>query len=156
MLSVAIQLAVVHGYGQHKRDLSTEELRTCLKFFWLAQTPYKIVVCLNKASVVLLYLRIFVSRWFQYLCYGALAVIIGSGIATTFATVWQCVPLERSWNKDIEGTCIDSARFWVANAVLNIATDVMVLALPMWEIFKLHLKLQEKLMVCGVFMLGGL
>lgn len=57
LLSITIQLSIVHGYGQHKVDLSTEELHTCLKFFWVAQTPYKIVVCLNKVSAILLYMK---------------------------------------------------------------------------------------------------
>ncbi|KAH7068960.1 hypothetical protein BKA63DRAFT_397026, partial [Paraphoma chrysanthemicola] len=154
-LSVTIQLAVVHGYGQHKLDLSTKELRTCLKYFWIAQTPYKIVVCLNKTSVVLLYMRIFISKNFRWVCYVALAIIIGSGVATVFATIFQCVPLQRSWNKTVDGTCIDSSMFWIANAVLNIATDVIVLALPVREVWKLQLRLQEKIMLYAVFLLGG-
>ncbi|KAF2106167.1 hypothetical protein BDV96DRAFT_508237 [Lophiotrema nucula] len=155
LLSVNIQLAVVNGYGKHKRNLSSNELRNCLKFFWIAQTPYKIVVCLNKTSVITLYRRIFISKNFHSLCYGALAIVIGSGIATTFSTIFQCIPIERSWDKTIEGRCIDSSKFWLANAVLNIFTDVVVLALPIHEIFQLQLKLQEKLMICSVFLLGG-
>ncbi|KAF2708539.1 hypothetical protein K504DRAFT_534161 [Pleomassaria siparia CBS 279.74] len=155
VLSINIQLAVVYGYGKHKRHLSPEELRTCLKFFWIAQTPYKIVVCLNKTSVIILYKRIFISKHFPWLCYSALAIVISSSIAATFSTIFQCVPLERSWNKAIDGTCIDSSKFWLANAALNISTDVVVLALPIREIFELHLELQEKLMLCGVFLLGG-
>jgi hypothetical protein len=153
---VAIQLAVVHGYGKHKSDLSIEELRTCLKFFWIAQTPYKVVVCLNKISVILLYMRIFISQRFRVFCYGALAIVVSSGIATVFATVFQCVPFERSWNKSIDGTCVDSDMFWLANAILNISTDVIVLALPVHEVFKLQLKLQEKILLHSVFLLGGL
>lgn len=156
VLSVNIQLAVVHGYGKHKYDLSTEELRTCLKFFWIAQTPYKLVVCLNKTSVVLLYKRIFITKQFQYLCWATLAIVVGSGFSTSIATIFQCLPIERSWNKSVEGTCIDNGMFWLANAVLNIATDVIVLALPIREVFNLHLRLQEKLALCGVFLLGGL
>jgi hypothetical protein len=153
---VAIQLAVVHGYGKHKRDLSIEELRTCLKFFWIAQTPYKVVVCLNKISVILLYIRIFISQRFRVFCHVALAIVVSSGIATVFATVFQCVPFERSWNKTVAGTCIDSDMFWLANAILNISTDVIVLALPIHEVFKLQLKLQEKILLHSVFLLGGL
>ncbi|CAN9412273.1 unnamed protein product [Alternaria alternata] len=154
LLSITIQLSVAHGYGQHKVDLSTEELHTCLKFFWVAQTPYKIVVCLNKVSAILLYMRIFISRHFRWLCCGALAIVVGSGIATVFATIFQCVPLQRSWDKNVEGTCIDSSKFWLANAVLNIFTDVIVLALPIREVSKLQLKLQEKIMLHSVFLLG--
>lgn len=101
-------------------------------------------------------MRIFISRHFRWLCYAALAIVIGSGIATTFATIFQCVPLERSWNKTVEGKCIDSSDFWLANAVLNIFTDVLVLALPTREISKLQLKLRERIMLYGVFLLGGL
>jgi hypothetical protein len=114
------------------------------------------VVCLNKVSVILLYMRIFISKNFRRLCFGALAIVGSSGIATVFATIFQCVPIERSWNKTIPGTCIDSSMFWLANAVLNISTDVVVLALPIREVFKLQLKLQEKIMLCCVFSLGGL
>ncbi|KAF2443340.1 hypothetical protein P171DRAFT_389472 [Karstenula rhodostoma CBS 690.94] len=154
-LSVAIQLAVVHGYGKHVRDLSTPELRTCLMFFWLAQTPYKVVVCLNKTSVMLLYMRIFIGKRFRHLCFAALTIVIGSGAATVFSTIFQCIPLERSWNKTVEGKCIDSAAFWVANAVINVSTDVIVLALPIHEVAKLQLKLRDKIMLHSVFLLGG-
>ena len=156
LISVMIQLAVVHGYGKHKRDLSTDDLQACLQFFWIAQIPYKIVVCLNKVSVILLYLRIFISPNFRWVCYAALAIVVASGIATTFATIFQCFPIEKSWNKNLHGTCIDSPKFWLANAVLNVSTDVLVLALPIREVFKLQLKLQERIMLCSVFLLGGL
>lgn len=156
MLSVNIQLAVVHGYGQHQKSLSKEALRTCLKFFWISQTPYKIVVCLNKTSVVLLYKRVFISKNFQLLCWVVLAIVVSSGISTTFATIFQCTPTAKSWNKTVPGKCIDNTKFWLANAAINIGTDILTLALPIREVFKLHLKLQEKLMLLGMFMLGGL
>jgi hypothetical protein len=160
-MSTAVQLSVAHGYGQHRVNLSTEELQTCLKFFWIAQTLYKVVVCLNKVSVILLYMRIFtsrifISRRFRWLRYCALAIVIASGVATIFATIFQCVPIQRSWNKSVDGNCIDSSKFWVANAVINISTDVVVLALPIREISKLQLKLQEKIMLHSVLLLGGL
>jgi hypothetical protein len=103
-----------------------------------------------------IHLRIFISRNFRWVCYTALAIVVASGIATTFATFFQCLPIEFFWNKNIPGTCIDSPKFWLANAVLNISTDVLVLALPIREVFKLQLKLKEKIMLCSVFLLGGL
>ncbi|UNI19404.1 Acylglycerone-phosphate reductase [Purpureocillium takamizusanense] len=64
-LSVSIQLAVEQGYGMHKSDLTKSELRRALQLFFIAQTPYKVTVWLNKISAVLLYLRIFISRGFR-------------------------------------------------------------------------------------------
>ena len=149
-------MAVVHGYGKHKADLTKAELHHALMWFFVAQTPYKIVVCLNKASVILLYMRIFVTRSFQRLCWIALVVIICWSIGAGFATIFQCVPVRKSWNKHLYGHCIDTDAFWIAYAVMNVLTDVMVLSLPIPQIFKLHLRLREKLMVSGVFLLGGM
>jgi len=160
-MSAFVHISVGYGYGKHKADLSIEELRTCLKFFWFAQTPYKVVMCLNKISVILLYKRIFsssmlISRHFRWMYYCALSIVVASGIATVFATIFQCVPIQRSWDKDIEGNCIDSSEFWVANAAINITTDVIVLALPIREISGLRLKSQEMILLYSIFLLGGL
>ena len=155
-LSIAIQLAVVKGYGKHKADLTLHELEDALKWFFIAQTPYKVVVCLNKTSIVLLYMRIFISKNFQRICYVVLAIIVGWSFAAICATIFQCVPIEGSWNRSTPARCIDQDIFWVAYAVLNILTDVMVLALPLPQIFKLQLKLRGKVMLSGIFLLGGL
>ncbi len=58
VLSVAIQTAVVNGYGMHKADLTEDEQEAALKWLFIAQTHYRVTVCFNKVSVILLYLRI--------------------------------------------------------------------------------------------------
>lgn len=153
---MTIQLAVLHGYGKHTADLSVQEYGTALRWFFVAQTPYKVVVCLNKVSVVLLYKRIFVGTRFQVTCWVVMAVVVGWSIGAIFATIFQCVPVEGSWDKSIKAYCIDKGAFWIAYAVANILTDVMVLSLPIPVVLRLQLKLRDRLMVCGVFLLGGL
>ncbi len=115
---MAFQLAVVHGYGKHKADLNEGEFHHALMWFFVAQTPYKIVVCLNKASVILLYMPIFGTRSFQRLCWSALIVVICWSIGAGFATRFQCVPVRKSWNKHLNGHCIDTDAFWIAYAVI--------------------------------------
>ncbi len=156
MLSVAIQTAVVYGYGMHKADLTADEQEAALMWFFIAQTPYKVTVCLNKVSVILLYLRIFVAKSFRLASFAVLFVVVGYGIGGIAATIWQCVPIRGAWDKSTTATCINSDIFWVAYAVLNIVTDVMVMALPIVPIMKLQLKLRDRILLCGVFTLGGL
>ncbi len=114
------------------------------------------MVCLNKVSVILLYLRIFVSTSFRLAAFAVLFIVVGYGIGGIAATIWQCVPIEGAWIKSVAATCINSDVFWVAYASLNIVTDVMVLALPIIPIMKLQLSLRDRVMLCGVFTLGGL
>jgi hypothetical protein len=140
----------------HKADLTRPELSAALKWFFIAQTPYKIVVGLNKVSAILFCQRIFVGNTFQYTCWTCTAIIVGWNVAAIAATILQCIPIAGSWDKTILATCIDSRAFWVAYAVGNILTDAMVLALPIPQVLKLRLKLRERVMVCGVFLLGGM
>lgn len=151
-----MQLAIKSGYGMHKRDLSKDELHTALKFFFIAQTPYKATVCLNKVAAILLYLRIFISRRFKICAYIVMAIIVAWSIGAIGATIWQCVPIAASWDRSITGTCIKRRRFWVAYAIMNILTDIMVLVLPIPSILHLRLCRRDKVMLIFVFLLGGL
>ena len=53
------------------------------------------------------------------------------------------------------GTCIDNIRFWYANAGFSIATDVVILLLPMYLVYRLHIPLRQKIALAAVFALGG-
>ncbi|KAM0268244.1 hypothetical protein ACHAQH_010021 [Verticillium albo-atrum] len=155
IVSVAMQLAIENGYGMHKVDLPKPQLRYALKLFFIAQTPYKVTVCLNKVAAILLYLRIFVTQSFRTAAFIVMGIIVAWSIGGVGATIWQCVPIQGAWNKTIEAKCIDSNKFWIAYAVMNILTDVMVLVLPIPSIMALQLGKRDKLLLCGIFMLGG-
>jgi 1-acylglycerone phosphate reductase len=138
----------------HKADLSKNDLETALRLFFIAQTPYKITVCLNKVSIILLYLRIFVSKSFRIAAFVVMGIVVAWSIGGVAATIFQCVPIQGSWDKKIEAKCIDKGMFWIAYAVMNILTDVMVLALPIRPILMLKLSLRDRLLLCGIFLLG--
>lgn len=156
MVSVCIQLAIENGYGMHRTDLSTYQLRLALKLFFFAQTPYKISVCLNKVAAILFYLRIFISQNFRIAAFVVMGIIIAWSIGGVGATIWQCVPIAGAWNRSLGARCINSDQFWVAYAVMNILTDIMVLVLPIPSIMRLQLKPREKLLLCAIFLMGGL
>ncbi|KAK5995385.1 hypothetical protein PT974_03789 [Cladobotryum mycophilum] len=156
VLSVAIQLAVENGYGMHKADLSTTELRAALKFFFIAQVPYKVTVCLNKMSAILLYLRIFVTPRFRIACFIVTGLVVGWSVSAIASTIWQCHPIAGAWNTSLHAKCINSGVFWVAYAIMNVLTDIIVLALPIPLILALQLKMRDRLMICGLFLMGGL
>ncbi|KAF9775280.1 hypothetical protein IL306_006648 [Fusarium sp. DS 682] len=84
-----------------------------------------------------------------------MGVVVGYSIGGIGATIWQCVPIKGAWDKSVDATCIDSNKFWVAYAVLNILTDVMVLGLPILPIMRLQTSAREKLLLCCIFLLGG-
>lgn len=58
-------------------------------------------------------------------------------IGSVFATAFQCVPLSAVWNPKIAGWCIDIKAFYVSNAIIMIAMDMVLYAMPI--IFTWHL-----------------
>jgi hypothetical protein len=156
VVSTAIQIAIGNGYGMHKADLTVIELETALKWFFIAQTPYKVTICLNKVATILLYLRIFVTQKFRIAAYAVMGFIIAWSIGAVASTIFQCVPIAGAWNRKGDATCINTDIFWVAYAIMNILTDVMVLALPIAPIMALQLSTRNKLMICAIFLMGGL
>ena len=117
---------------------------------------YKIVIGFNKISILSLYLRIFTRKSFRSLCYVNLAIVVCFTLGATVATILQCIPIAASWDKSIHARCTDSIAFWLAWCVINIVTDVAILALPVREVLHLQLPRREKLGLLAVFSLGAL
>ncbi|CCC06345.1 hypothetical protein SMACR_00560 [Sordaria macrospora] len=154
VVSALMMASCAYGFGQHIRNLSKENKLMTLKLFYVAQAFYKITINLTKTSILLLYLRIFVQRWFRIACYILMGIISAYMIATFGASVWQCTPVPRAWDKSIPGTCVDITINWYANAGFSISTDILILALPMYPIFMSHLRKTQKVAVVLMFALG--
>jgi hypothetical protein len=129
---------------------------TIHQLFVVAQAFYKININLTKCSILLLYLRIFVQKAFRIICWILLSLVLSYGIASTTAAIFQCTPVARAWDKSIPGTCIDITMNWYANAGFSIATDVIILLLPMPIIHSLRLQTNQKIGLMFIFGLGVL
>lgn len=77
-------------------------------------------------------------------------------VATVGASIWQCSPIRGAWDKSIHPTCISLTKNWYANAGFAIATDILILGLPMQPIWTSKLPVNQKRALMSVFALGGL
>ncbi|KAK3382091.1 integral membrane protein [Lasiosphaeria ovina] len=153
-VSALMMASCAYGFGQHVANLSRQNKSMALKLFYVAQIFYKLTINLSKASILLLYLRIFVTRQFRIACWTLLATVLAYMVATTVASIRQCSPVPRAWDKTISGECISMTDFWYANAGFSIATDILILALPMYPIYSSHLPPGQKVALMVVFALG--
>ncbi|KAL1880047.1 hypothetical protein Daus18300_001410 [Diaporthe australafricana] len=111
---------------------------------------------LTKISILLLYMRIFaVFTWFRRVGRVLIGIVTAYMIAAFFASVFQCTPVKRAWDRSTPGTCISIEQNWYANAGFSIATDFIILLLPIQPIMSLKLPVGEKIAVLGVFILGA-
>ncbi|KAH9221259.1 hypothetical protein DL95DRAFT_15988 [Leptodontidium sp. 2 PMI_412] len=146
--------AFPHGWGRHKKNLLPRQIQICLILHYIFQITYKLSVALNKASILLLYLRIMPQRIYRILIFSLLTIVALFAIATTIAGVFQCIPVDKAWNKKKPGHCYNLVDAWYTNAVFSIVTDFLILMLPMHMVYKLQRDVREKFLLYGVFGLG--
>ena len=77
-------------------------------------------------------------------------------IAATIGVALKCIPVQKSWNPMISGTCYSFQVFMVAIEVPNSVLDFVIVGLPVDVIKGLKLPLRHKIALCFVFVLGGL
>ncbi|KAM7190474.1 hypothetical protein V8F33_009457 [Rhypophila sp. PSN 637] len=155
-VSALMMASCSYGFGQHFVNISPSNKLITLKLFYIAQGFYKLTINLTKISILFLYLRIFVKKWFRATCLTHLALVIGYMVATFAASVWQCTPISRAWDKSVPGTCISITANWYANAGFSISTDLIILALPMYPIYTSMLPLGQKIALMVVFALDDI
>lgn len=118
---------------------------------------YAIGVGAIKSSIVYFYIRIFftVNRPMRLASYAVIAFIWGWVIMSVLVAFLSCTPFEFTWNPTIPGGhCDNEVGSFVAEATLDLIADLMVLALPMRSIWKLHINTGKKVSLFVVFGLG--
>jgi hypothetical protein len=118
---------------------------------------YKTVLALNKVAVVCLYYRLFAvsSIGFRRACHATNGFIILSNLAFIVGTVFQCQPIPLFWDKSIKGgKCFNEEPWWISYSVIQILTDVALLALPLKQVLSLTMSKPEKIGLCFVFGTG--
>jgi hypothetical protein len=117
---------------------------------------YNLATLFIKLSILSFYLRFSVDRRFRITVYIVMFITVGYTIPNAFLFSYICIPYQRYWDWSIQGTCInDQAAFDAAN-IFNMATDYMILVLPIWMLRPLRVPLLKKIGVALILMAGGL
>ncbi|KAL9021221.1 MAG: hypothetical protein Q9185_001622 [Variospora sp. 1 TL-2023] len=131
-----------------------EALHQIYKILYMVQITYCIAITLVKISILLLYRSIFPWQHFIYPTYVVGACAVAWGIASTLVSIFSCIPVQAFWNTTI--TDADTRSFYLGNCIPNIVIDIMILSLPMYEVYKLQMmQLKTKIVVGCMFALGG-
>ncbi|EJT81072.1 hypothetical protein GGTG_01059 [Gaeumannomyces tritici R3-111a-1] len=128
---------------------------------YLVQVFYNPILALAKSSVLIFLLRLFGQQnGTRRLIHWLNAVNLLHMAASLGAITFQCTPVSLAWNPGSSssrgGRCVDRAVLFTAMATFNIATDLVVLGLPLWILSGLQIPRRTKLALLGVFLLGFL
>ena len=121
-----------------------------------AEILYTISLVATKISILLLYRSIFPGRRIALITNIVGACIIAWGIAVVLVSIFSCNPVRGFWDITVEATCVDTRHFYLGSSVPNISMDVIILLLPIKNIWGLQMGVRQKFAVSGLFLLGGL
>ena len=119
--------------------------------YYCAQTTIKI-------SLLLMYYRTFsgkVYKRFRIALYAAGTVTIMWFLASFWDTIFQCRPVEASWNRSIPNAkCQNIEKAALGTGISNLILDVLFIALPIPVIWDLKLPRKIKVSLTSIFLLG--
>ena len=118
---------------------------------------YGMSVALSKLAILLLYLRVFTTqrRGFTMVLILSGFVVIGTGIANTLATIFQCSPVAYAWDKTVGGgKCINILAFTRFMAIPNVVDGFIMLVMPVPLVWQLELEIQQKVALTATFLHG--
>ncbi|TWU74359.1 hypothetical protein ED733_006412 [Metarhizium rileyi] len=162
MFSMAWNLIVVGfifamystGMGLHADKVDPSEIVMMAKWLVVAEVLYAWNLGWTKMSLLLMYYRIFRLPYFKKMAWVVGAFVWAWVICITFLFIFICVPVQKLWYPQIPGRCIDQVGTWISNAASTILTDLVILLMPIPEIWKLQLRKTEKLGLTLAFSLG--
>ena len=120
-----------------------------------AEIMYTSGILSFKASALCLLQRIFPGRRFRQGLWAIGSFVLAYSLVQTFAVLFECTPIKMFWDQSVKGRCINANDVILVCSSLNIATDVIILAMPMPKLWKLQISRTEKMQLSIIFALGG-
>ncbi|KAJ6178544.1 hypothetical protein N7519_009005 [Penicillium mononematosum] len=154
--TIAVSLIPLYDYGRHAQYVSAEKVKGFGKSFMAVQLVYFTNAVITKASLLLLFHRIFgVVRGFRWILWVSAFLVVAYFIVCSIVSIVGCSPVSKSWDKSQPGHCIDEVAFFRWNGVGNMLLDFLVLCLPFPMAWRVNTTIRQKCILTGIFLLGG-
>ncbi|PGH02831.1 hypothetical protein GX51_04443 [Blastomyces parvus] len=144
-----------YGLGKHVWVIPLAEVMKIIKIHYIYMFMYIFNVPLIKFSILLFYRRIFGMNLMMWICFFLSG---GYFIACTVTLSLACQPISYYWTQVQDpkgGYCrYEPHVFYLGNAAANVATDVLILIVPIPLIWKLQMPTTKKILVSSLFLLG--
>ncbi|KAF7594033.1 hypothetical protein BBP40_010311 [Aspergillus hancockii] len=112
---------------------------------------------LTKISLLWILTRVFSPyRKTITFIYVFLGVMLAYYIPAVIVKIRICDPISKFWVPDLPGSCLDQRSIIMADAVVSVVSDIIILILPLPLTLGLQLPTRKKMRVMGILGAGGL
>ncbi|KAF4301336.1 integral membrane protein [Botryosphaeria dothidea] len=150
-------LSVQHGLGDHYVDVEPRGLQNMISYsqiVWLSSIFYNACLGFIKTSVLALYMRLG-DRTLKRLAIIMTCIVAAQASAHVLVCIFQCSPVSAAYDLAItKKKCIDINAFYLANAAVNISTDLLTYTLPIKTVLHLQVPKNQKIGLGVMLSLG--
>jgi hypothetical protein len=146
--------SVENGWDRHQWDQQPQWFQSSELISWLIQLVYTITMALTKSSILVAFLRLMPFGSMGWATYGTLVIVVLWGISLSFATIFSCHPVQGYWKFTNNDHCTDEGTRLLVISVINIVTDLVVIAIPMGAFWRLKIPIRQKIILFVLLSLG--
>ncbi|PYH83563.1 integral membrane protein [Aspergillus uvarum CBS 121591] len=152
--SIGVVILLWNGLGSHITMIPQKNLDVYFQIGWSNGFVYPLCIAFIKLSILASYKRLFAARGMSLAVILVAAAVILWVVGVSIAGVLSCVPVAKFWHREIPGRCIDPATFYYGQQIPNIATDVVLLVMPLKSVWALPISKTQRSLLSGVFLVG--
>ncbi|TIC93751.1 hypothetical protein CH35J_009089 [Colletotrichum higginsianum] len=146
---------VRYGTGRHRVDLSPENYRDALMYWYICELLYIICSCLLKISVGCFLLRVSIRRTHVWILRFLMLATVLFGSTYFFMVMFQCQPVSTFWEESprVEGKCFSNRVVIIMTytaSICNCLADWGFGILPLFIVWSLSLPKRTRLLAFGI------
>ncbi|RLL94198.1 hypothetical protein CFD26_103363 [Aspergillus turcosus] len=150
-LRVYTRIFILHGFG--KEDWTCTGAWTV----YVTMVMYGPTAFLTKVSLLWIMTRVFSPyRKAVLFIYVFFVVMLLYYVPAVIVKIRICNPIAKFWDDTTQGSCLDQAAIILADAVVSVVSDMIILTLPLPLTLSLQMPMRKKLRVMGILGAGGL
>jgi hypothetical protein len=113
-----------------------------------------------KLSLFLVYRELFskamepLIRYSRAANYATAFLVFTYYTAAFLVSIFQCTPVAKAWNTQLNGTCVNMTAFRYSTAVVNIVTSLLVIGIPLPTLFQVKHRSSELTQFTILILLG--
>ncbi|MCJ1249816.1 hypothetical protein MMC30_007042 [Trapelia coarctata] len=147
--SIAVAIQNQNGIGRHQSSLSQSEILVFEKAGYSSDLLFIVNIALSKIAILILLRQITPVPLQRRFALSLIAFIACWGISALFASAFQC-PLAYAW--DLFSTqCFNQISFWTYFGVINILTEIAIIALPIYTLWNVHISAKSRAAIIACF-----
>ncbi|GAB7347200.1 hypothetical protein MBLNU459_g3308t1 [Dothideomycetes sp. NU459] len=153
-LAVASVISTYYGWNEHMWDQRPEWYSPSELISWIIQLLYILNMFFSKTSLLFSYLRINPNKHFRLVVIITIGIVTAWFIGCFFSTVFSCRPVQQYWLTRTGVGCSDDGTRLLACTIINIVTDILVIAIPVRTVWHIQIPRREKTVLVMLMSIG--